>query len=107
MPEIEAYIKEHFEILQLNIVGSREVTDFDGEKLSEKSIAAKYGVRATPTIQFFPDLSADLAPKWPEEREITRAEGYLEPARFLALFRFVAERAYERGTLNDYLKANS
>ena len=106
MPEIEAYIKDRFEILQLNIIGAREATDFDGEKLSEKSIAAKYGVRVTPTIQFFPELSSGLAPKWPEEREITRAEGYLQPNRFLALFRFVAERAYEHGTLNDYLKAS-
>ncbi len=32
-PEIESYIKDHFEILQLNIIGSHEVTDFDGEKL--------------------------------------------------------------------------
>src|SRR4051794_32067612 len=53
-PEIEAFVREHFEILQLNIIGSREVTDFDGERLSEKSMAIKYGVRATPTIQFFP-----------------------------------------------------
>src|SRR5262245_49848095 len=35
-PEIESFIKDRFEILQLNIVGSREVTDFDGEKLPEK-----------------------------------------------------------------------
>src|SRR5215510_5706251 len=31
-PESEAYIREHFEILQLNIIGAREVTDFDGER---------------------------------------------------------------------------
>ena len=47
-PEIESYIKQHFEVLQLNILGSREVTDFDGEKMSEKRLAAKYGVRFTP-----------------------------------------------------------
>src|SRR5262245_35721378 len=31
-PEIETFIHERFEILQLNILGSREVTDFDGQK---------------------------------------------------------------------------
>ena len=51
-PEIANYIKERFDILQLNFIGSREVTDFDGEKLSEKRLAAKYGVRGTPTFQF-------------------------------------------------------
>ena len=40
-PEIADYIQERFEILQLNIIGSREVTDFDGEKLTEKAIRAE------------------------------------------------------------------
>ena len=106
-PEIENFIKDHFEVLQLNIIGSREVTDFDGEKLSEKRIAEKYGVRFTPTFQFFPDSVSGLAQKKPREREVTRAQGYLEPQHFLAMFRFVSERAYEKGSLRDYLKANS
>src|ERR1041384_472479 len=54
-PDIEAYIKENFEILQLNIIGSRKVTDFDGAEMTEKVLAAKYGVRFTPTLQFFPE----------------------------------------------------
>ena len=106
-PEIENYIKQHFEVLQLNIIGSREVTDFDGEKMPEKRMAEKYGVRFTPTFQFFPDKVAGLAAKKPAEREVTRMQGYLEPQAFLAMFRFVAERAYEKGTLRDFLKANS
>jgi hypothetical protein len=48
-PAIEGYIRERFDILQLNIIGSREVTDFDGERLTEKQLARKYGVRGTPT----------------------------------------------------------
>jgi thioredoxin-related protein len=106
-PEIETFVKERFDILQLNIIGSREVTDFDGEKLPEKRIAEKYGVRFTPTIQFFPESVDGLAQKKPREREVARAQGYLQPQHFLGLFRFVAERAYEKGTLRDYLKANS
>jgi thioredoxin-related protein len=106
-PDIESYIKEHFDILQLNIIGAREVTDFDGEKLSEKRLAEKYGVRFTPTFQFFPESADGLAVKKAREREVTRAQGYLEPRHFLAMFRFVAERAYERGSLRDYLRANT
>ena len=60
-PEIADFIKDRFEILQLNIIGSREVT---------------------------------------------RAQGYMPPPQFLALFRYVSERAYEKGSLRDYLKAN-
>ena len=93
---IESYIKERFEILQLNIIGSREVTDFDGEKLTEKRLARKYSVRYTPTFQFFPEDASGLGKKAPRDREVARAQGYMEPKPFLALFRFVAERAYEK-----------
>jgi len=98
-PEIENFIKDRFEILQLNIVGSREVTDFDGEKLSEKAFAQKYGVRSVPTFQFFPESVAGLAAKVPREREVARGQGYIEPRPFLDMFRFVADRAYEKGAV--------
>lgn len=106
-PEIESYVRERFELLQLNIIGAREVTDFDGEKLPEKMLAEKYGVRYTPSFQFFPESAAGLGAKQPREREVARAQGYLEPKQFLAMFRFVAERAYDKGSLGDFLKANS
>ena len=49
-PEVEGFIQARFEILQLNILGSREVTDFDGERLPEKRLAEKYAVRGTPRL---------------------------------------------------------
>jgi thioredoxin-related protein len=104
-PEIENYIKNNFEILQLNIVGSRKVTDFDGSEISEKALAAKYGVRFTPTFQFFPDSATGLAEKPPEKREVARAPGYLRPEDFLALFRFVREKGYETKSFRDYLRS--
>jgi len=100
---IETYIRDHFEVLQLNLRGSRIVTDFDGEKLGERQLAGKYGVRGTPIIQFFPNRS-DLGQKAPREREVNRIPGYMAPAGFLVMFAFVAERAYERGSLRDYLR---
>ena len=98
-PEIASYIRERFDILQLNIIGSREVTDFDGEKLTEKRFAQKYAVRGVPVFQFFPDTIAGLAQKPPREREVTRGHGYIEPQPFLDMFRFVADRAYEKGAV--------
>jgi thioredoxin-related protein len=103
-PTVEGYIRPRFDILQLNIVGSREVTDFDGERLTEKQLARKYGVRGTPTIQFFPDSAAALGARSPREREVHRIQGYVEPKDFRTLFAYVADKAYERGTLGDYLK---
>jgi thioredoxin-related protein len=105
-PEIEAFVKARFEILQINLIGAREVTDFDGEKLPEKRLAEKYGVRFTPTILFFPEAAAGLAAKKPIEREVARLQGYLKPADFRRFFAFVADKAYERGTLRDYLRGS-
>lgn len=49
---IAAFIHARFEIVQFDAAGVRDITDFDGEKLPEKALAAKYGVRMTPTLQF-------------------------------------------------------
>lgn len=105
-PDIEDYVKTNFEVLQLNIRGAREVTDFDGSKITEKALAARYRVRFTPTFQFFPDTVAGLATKDPEAREVARVPGYLRPDDFLSVFRFVREKAYETKGLRDYVGAD-
>jgi thioredoxin-related protein len=106
-PDIADYVRINFDILQLNIIGSRKVTDFDGEELGEKQLAAKYGVRFTPTILFFPESADGLKAKAPREREATRSVGYLVPDEFLAMFRYVRDNAYATQTFRDYLKARS
>jgi thioredoxin-related protein len=104
-PRISEYVRANFEVLQLNIIGSRKVTDFDGQEMSEKSLAAKYGVRFTPTVQFFGEQSAQLKALPPEKREVARAPGYLRPDDFLALFRYVREKAYEGKSFREFLKS--
>ena len=106
-PDIAEYVKTNFVMLQLNIVGSRKVTDFDGANLGEKQHAAKYAVRYTPTIQFFPESADGLKALPPEKREVARAQGYLRPDDFLAMFRYVREKAYERQSFRDYLRAGN
>ena len=89
--------------IQMHGGGSRARTQKHPFRVQFKG---KYG----PTklqFQFFPDSAAGLAEKPPQQREVARAQGYLEPPHFLAMFRYVSERAYEKGTLRDYLKANS
>lgn len=46
------YIQDNFFVVQLNLYGDTEVTDFDGEVLSEKDMARKWNVLFTPTIMF-------------------------------------------------------
>jgi thioredoxin-related protein len=104
-PRIADYVKANFEVLQLNIIGSRKVTDFDGSELSEKDLATKYGVRFTPTFQFFGEKAAALRTLPPAKREVARSPGYVRPDDFLAMFRYVREKAYESKSFRDYLKA--
>ena len=105
--KIADYVKANFEITQLNIIGSLKVTDFDGTEMREKDLAAKYGVRYTPTFQFFGEGAARLKTLPPKEREVARTQGYLRPEDFLASFRFVRDKAYEKGSFRDFLKAQS
>jgi len=102
---ISDYVKANFEVLQLNIIGSRKVTDFDGTALSEKELAAKYGVRFTPTFQFFAERAGPMKTLAPAKREVARAPGYLRPDDFLAIFRYVREKAYESKSFRDFVKS--
>ena len=104
-PRISNYVKANFEELQLNFIGSRKVTDFDGQQLTEKEMAAKYGVRFTPTLQFFGESAAALKGLSPQKREVARAPGYLRPDDFLAMFRYVREKAYDSKSFRDYVKS--
>ena len=106
-PDIADYVRSNFDILQLNIVGSRKVTDFDGTQLGEKAFAGRYQVRFTPTIQFFPETLDGLAKLSPDKREVMRIPGYLKADDFLDVFRFVRERGYEKGTLRDFVRGRS
>jgi thioredoxin-related protein len=102
--ETRHFIRANFVVLQLNIQGSRAVTDFDGEELEERDLARKYGVRYTPTFQFFDEDPAAMATLAPREREVSRMFSLFKPGLFLASFRYVQERAYETEKLRGYLK---
>jgi thioredoxin-related protein len=104
-PDIADYVRGNFDILQLNIIGARKVTDFDGNELGEKQLAARYVLRFTPSFQFFPESAAGLAERPPEKREVARMAGYYRPDDFLAMFRYVREKAYETQSFRDFLKA--
>lgn len=103
-PAISAYIRQHFEIVHLNHIGSRDVTDFDGRKLREKALGEAYGIRFTPSIQFLPETVEAMAGKQAQGREVARMPGLLEPKLFLAMFRFVQEKAYATSTFADWSK---
>ena len=93
-PEIVDYIQAHYLVIQINMWGDREVTDFDGEVLSEKKLARKYRVLFTPTFQFFPESPEEVAGKSGGDVEIHRMPGFFWPFHFYFQFRYVKENGY-------------
>ena len=103
-PEIQKFLRAHFTILQLDIHGARKVTDFDGAEMEERELARKFSVAFTPTIQFFPDQIDAAAGLSGRQAEIVRMPGYFPPEAFLAMFRFIEDRAYETMIFPDYMR---
>lgn len=95
IPRIAKYVKENFFVLQLNMWGDREVTDFDGETTTEKQLARKWRVLFTPTFQFFPDSIEATKGKSGNAAEVHRVPGYFKPFHFYFQFRYVKEKGYE------------
>ncbi len=52
---VSDYIGENYFVVQLNLHGNIEVTDFDGDVLDERDMARKWGILFTPTIMFMPE----------------------------------------------------
>lgn len=93
VPEIDAYIKANFFVIQMNMFGDVEVTDFDGETLSEKDMARKWGILFTPTMMFFPEEVAEG--KTAPQAAVTQMPGAFGKGTTLAMLIFVKEKIYE------------
>ena len=104
-PDINQYIRDNFAVLQLDLWGSREVTDFDGETLEERALARKWGIVFTPTIMFFAESVAEVEGKTGAQAEVTRMPGYFKPFHFITMFEYVKESAYERQHFQKFLQA--
>lgn len=82
-PRIDELIRSDFDVIQIDLFGGTEITDLDGEVLSEKRAAGKWGVTVTPAILILP-------PDPPPGADAARAAlavvpGVLEADRMLAL----------------------
>lgn len=92
-PEVKAYLEENFKIVQFNMFGDEEVTDLDGDAITEKQAARKWGYVFTPTIVFLPE---DV----PEATTVNEAAVAVMPGAFgkwtfLHMFQWVKEKGYD------------
>jgi len=106
-PEINKYINENFAVLQLNLWGSRKVTDFDGQELEERALARKWGITFTPTIMFLEESAAKVGEQPGAKAEVARMPGYFKPFHFINMFQYVREKAYEKQHFQKYIQAKA
>lgn len=94
-PAIEALIRDHYFVVQMNLFGDVEVTDFDGATLSEKDMAMHWGVMFTPTLIFLPEEIADgvSAP----DAAVAMMPGAFGKVTTEALLIWVRDHGYEDG----------
>lgn len=93
---INDYVRENFDIIQFDLWGAREVTDFDGTVLSEKKLAERWRVQFTPSIVFFKDDLTGLEGKWGSDVEVIRMMLGIGPGTFYDVFTWIAARVYEQ-----------
>ncbi len=93
-PEVRDYIDENFKVVQYNMFGDEEVTDLDGESLSEKTAARKWGLLYTPTILFMPEDLPDQSAS-ASQAAVASMPGAFGKFTFLNMFKWVNEKGYE------------
>jgi thioredoxin-related protein len=92
-PEIDAMIRESFYVVQINMFGDLEVTDFDGTVKSEKDTARGWNQIFTPTLIFLPQ---EVDPtKSAIQNAVAVMPGAFERNTTLAMFTWIRDKAYE------------
>ena len=92
-PEVRDFIEANFKVVQYNMFGDEEVTDLDGEVLTEKTAARKWGYVFTPTIVFLPEQAPEG--KTVAEAAVATMPGAFGKWTFLHMFEWVAAKGYE------------
>lgn len=86
--------RENFDVIAVNMWGSREVTGLDGAHTTEKEFAARMRVMFTPTLLFLNE----------QGDPILRINGYYFPSKFDAVLDYVANKMERELTFNEYFQ---
>lgn len=93
VPEVAQFIEDNYFVIQINMFGDVDVTDFDGTTLPEKEMVKRWGALFTPNIYFFPENVAD-------DQMATQSAVATMPGAFgrwttLNMLTWVVEKGYE------------
>jgi thioredoxin-related protein len=94
-PAIDKLIRDHYFVVQVNLFGDVEVTDFDGTVLPEKDMAARWGVLFTPTLIFLPEAVEEG--KTAAESAVAVMPGAFGKGTTEALLTWIRDHGYDSG----------
>ncbi|MCA8880824.1 MAG: thioredoxin family protein [Rhodobacteraceae bacterium] len=96
-PAIDALLREKYYVIQINLFGATDVTDFDGTVLPEKEMARHWHIAFTPTLLFLPDDVPDG--ETAAEAAVVTMPGAFGRGTTKALLDWVLARRYETGEM--------
>lgn len=99
-PDITQYITDNYFVVQLNLHGDIEITDLDGEVLSEKQAARKWGIMFTPSMVFLPEEAS--GEKSAVQEAVAVMPGAFGKGTTLDLLTWVNEKRYEDQSEEDF-----
>lgn len=91
--DIEKAVKENFDVVAINMWGSREVASIGGKSYTEKTFSAALKVQFTPTILFFNE----------QGKIVLRLNGYIPPRRFKVAIDYVSKKQETKISYRDYM----
>lgn len=94
-PAIDALIRDNYYVVQMNLFGDVEVTDFDGTALPEKDMARRWGIVFTPTMMFFPEAVQDG--QTAAQAAVVSMPGAFGKGTTAALLTWVKDKGYDSG----------
>jgi thioredoxin-related protein len=98
-PDIEQYLKGNYFVVQMNLHGATEMTDFDGQVLTERAMARKWGLLFTPTMMFLPKEVAGVpAP----QAAVAMMPGAFGAGTTIDLLTWVVEERYLSQDTEDF-----
>jgi len=87
------FIKNNFDVIELNVKGSRELTWVDGDVLTEKDLTEKLKIQYSPTLLIFNS----------NKEIVARVNGYRNSKDFQYILDFIQTKSYEKMDFTSYL----
>lgn len=91
--DIVLYTRKHFDVIPIDIWGSREVIDTKGQQLTEKVFAEQQDTNFTPSLVFYGE----------DGKELLKLRGYYTPYKMRGALEYVVDGYHKTESLRDYM----